>query len=108
MSDGTDSNSTDVTYFGRSRKAIIFEGVRASYSVGIGTAVTTILALGVYVAGIELPEIVLFASFLIGFAFLPVALYLYDRYHERDLVIADLGHAMARPTALLCRILRGP
>jgi len=108
MSDGTDPNSTDVTYFGLSKKAIIFEVARASYAVGIGTAVTTILVLGVYVTGIELPEIVLFASFLIGFGFLPSVLYLYDRYHERDLVIADLGHAIVRPAALLYRILRGP
>jgi uncharacterized transporter YbjL len=108
MSDGTDSNSTDVTYFGRSRKAIIFEVARASYAVGIGTAVTTILVLGVSVIGIELPEIVLFAGFLIGLGFLPSALYLYDRYHERDFVIADLGHATVRPAALLYRILRGP
>lgn len=32
----------------------------------------------------------------------------YDRVHERDLVIASLGHAITRPAALLYRILRGP
>jgi hypothetical protein len=108
MSDGTDPNEIDETYFGLSKKQLIFEVARGSYAIGIGTAVTTILVLGVYVIGIELPEVVLFTSFLIGFGFLPVALYLYDRYHERDLVIADLGHAMVRPAALLYRILRNP
>jgi hypothetical protein len=108
MSDGTDPNEIDETYFGLSQKQLIFEVARASYAIGIGTAVTTILVLGVYVIGIELPDVVLFTSFLIGFGFLPVALYLYDRYHERDFVIADLGHAMVRPAALLYRILRSP
>jgi hypothetical protein len=108
MSDGTGLNEIDETYFGFSKKQLIFEVVRASYAVGISTAVTTILVLGVSVIGIELPEVVLFTSFLIGFGFLPVALYLYDRYHERDFVIAHLGHAMVRPAALLYRILRSP
>lgn len=108
MSDERDPDSTDVTYLGLSKKALIFEVTRASYAVGIGTAVTTILVLGVYVIDIELPEIVLFASFLIGLGFLPSVLYLYDRYHERDFVIADLGHAIVRPAALLYRILQNP
>jgi hypothetical protein len=76
--------------------------VRASYAVGIGTAVTTVLVFGVYALGIEPPGIVLFA----GLVLLPTGLYLYDRYHERDLVLADLGHAMVRPVALLYRVLR--
>ncbi len=96
------------TYFGVSKKQLIFEVVRASYALGIGTTVTTILVLGMYVIGIEIPETVLFTSFLIGFGFLPVALYLYDRYHERDFVIADLGHAIVRPAAIVYRILRSP
>jgi hypothetical protein len=108
MSDGTDPNEIDETYFGLSKKQLIFEVARGSYAIGIGTAVTTVLILGVYGIGIELPEVVLFTSFLIGFGLLPIALYLYDRYHKRDLVIADLGHAMVRPAALLYRILRNP
>jgi hypothetical protein len=108
MSDGTDANEIDETYFGLSKRQLIFEVCRGSYAVGIGTAVTTIFVLGVYVIGIELPEIVLFTSFLIGFGLLPSVLYLYDRYHERDFVIADLGHAIVRPAALIYRILRGP
>ena len=108
MSNGTDPNQMDETCFGLSKKYLIFEVGRISYAVGIGTAVMTMFVLGVSVIGIELPEIVVFASFVICFGFLPAALYLYDRYHERDFVIADLGHTMVRPVTLLFRILRGP
>lgn len=108
MSNGTDPSQMDETYFGLSKKYLIFEVGRISYAVGIGTAVMTVFVLGVSVIGIELPEIVVFASFVICFGFLPVALYLYDRYHERDFVIAELGHTMVRPVTLLFRILRGP
>lgn len=108
MSDGTESDSPDVTPLSLSKETIILEVARASYAVGIGTVVTTILVLGVYMFGIELPEIVLFTGFSIGFGLIPAGLYVYDRYHKHDLVIADLGHTMARPAAFLYRILRAP
>lgn len=101
MSGGTDPDSADVTYLGLSKNSLIFEIVRASYAVGIGAVVTTIPVLGVYVLGIELPEVVVFTGFLIGLGVLPTVLYFYDRSHERDLVIADLGQAMVRLAAYL-------
>lgn len=108
MGEGTDPDSADVTYIGLSKETIILEVSRASYAVGIGTVVTAILVFGVSVLGIELAEVLLFTGFLIGFGFIPAGLYGYDRYHERGLVITDLGHIMARPAALLYRIFRGP
>jgi hypothetical protein len=108
MSNGTDPDSTDVTYLGLSRKSLLLGLARASYAVGIGTAVTTILVFGVYVLGIEPSGVVLLTGFSVGLVFLPAGLYLYDRYRERDLVIADLGHAIVRPAALLYRVLRNP
>lgn len=108
MSNGTDPDSTDVTYLGLSRKSLLLELARASYAVGIGTAVTTILVFGVYVLGIEPPGVVLLTGFSVGLVFLPAGLYLYDRCRERDLVIADLGHTIVRPAALLYRVLRNP
>jgi hypothetical protein len=79
----------------------MLEVVRASYAVGIGAVVTIIPVLGVYVLGIELPDVVVFTGFLVGLGVLPVGLYFYDRYHERDLVIADLGQAVFRLVAYL-------
>ena len=108
MNDNTDPDSTDAAYLGLSKRTLVFELARASYAVGIGTAVTTLLVFGVYILGVALPEVAVFAVFLVGFVFLPAGLYGYDRYHERDFVIADLGHAMVRPAALLYRILRSP
>ena len=101
MNGGTDPESAGVTYLGLSKNSVILELVRASYAVGIGAVVTTIPMLGVYVFGIELPEVVVFTGFLIGLGILPAGLYLYDRFHERDLVIADLGQAMFRLVAYL-------
>jgi hypothetical protein len=101
MSEGTDPDSADVTHRSLSEHALVFEVVRASYAVGIGAVVTTIPVLGVYVLGIELPGIVVSTGFLIGLGVLPAGLYFYDRYHERDLVIADLGQAMVRLAAYL-------
>jgi hypothetical protein len=101
MSGGTNPDSADVTHRGLSKHALLLEVVRASYAVGIGAVVTTIPMLGVYVLGIELPGIVVFTGFLIGLGVLPAGLYFYDRYHERDLVIADLGQAVFRLVAYL-------
>ena len=108
MSNGTDPSQMDETYFGLSKKYLIFEVGRISYAVFCLKKKMTVFVLGVSVIGIELPEIVVFASFVICFGFLPVTLYLYDRCHERDFVIAELGHTMVRPVALLSRILRVP
>jgi hypothetical protein len=103
MSGGTDPDpdSAEVTYLGLSKRSLILEVVRASYAVGIGAVVTTIPVLGVYVLGIELPDVVVFTGFLVGLGVLPAGLYFYDRYHERDLVIADLGQAVFRLVAYL-------
>lgn len=101
MSGRTDSDSADVTYLGLSKNSLIFEVVRASYAVGIGAVVTTIPVLGVYVLGIELPGVIVFTGFLIGLGILPAGLYFYDRYHEHDLVIADVGQAVFRLVAYL-------
>lgn len=106
MSDSTEPDTADKTYLGLSKKTLAFEVVRASYAVGISTAVTTIFIFGVYILGVELSEVFVSASFLIGLGILPAVLYFCDRYHERDLVLADLGHAMVRPVAFLYRILR--
>jgi hypothetical protein len=108
VSDDTDPDATDVTYLGLSKKTVVFEVARAAYAIGISTAVTTLLVFGVYLLGVELPGIIIFTMFLIGLGFLPAGLYFYDRYHRRDLVIADLGHAIVRPVALVYRILRAP
>lgn len=108
MSDGTDTASEDITNPGLSKKTIAFEIARVSYAVGIGTVVTTLSIFTVYIFGIELPGVAVFTLFLIGFGLLPAGLYLYDRHHDRDFVIADLGHAIVRPAAILYRILRSP
>jgi hypothetical protein len=108
MSDGTDTASEDITDRGLSKKAIAFEIVRVSYAVGIGTVLTTLSVVAVYIFGIELPRVAVFTLFLIGFGLLPAGLYSYDRHHDRDLVIADLGLAIVRPAGIRYRILRSP
>lgn len=91
-----------------SRKTLVLETVRISAAVGIGGAVTTILALGVSLVGPERLGPAAPAADLIFLLalFLPVVLYAYDRHHERDLVIADFGLLAVRPVAVLYRLLR--
>lgn len=108
MVEDADISSTDVTYFGLSKQTILLEVARVSYAIGIGTVVTTLAVFGVYVFDVGLTEATTFTGFSIGLGLLPVGLYVYDRVHERDLVIADLGHTITRPAAILYRILRGP
>ena len=108
MSDEADTASEDMTDPSLSKKTIAFEIARVSYALGIGTVVTTLFIFGVYVLGIELPRVAVFTIFLIGVGLLPAGLYFYDRHHDRDLVIADLGHAIVRPAAIIYRILRSP
>jgi hypothetical protein len=108
MAESADTGSTDVTYFGLSKQTLLLEGARMSYAIGIGTVVTTLAVFGVYVLDVVPTEATAFAGFSIGLGLLPAGLYVYDRVHERDLVIASLGHAITRPAALLYRILRGP
>jgi|APHM01.1.fsa_nt_gi hypothetical protein len=108
MGEGTAPNTEDGSYLNLSRKAIVFELARASYAVGIGTVVTTALVFGVALFAIELPGAAVSGVFAGGLVVLPTVLYLYDRRHSRDFVIADLGHAIVRPAAFLYRIFRSP
>ena len=100
MSNETDVPSKDNPRFNLSRKAILVETMRASFALGLGSIAAIVLGVGLYFLGAP------FVSVLPLFALLPVALYVYDRRHERDLIITDFGLLMVRPLAVLYRVLR--
>ncbi len=107
MSERTDTDTGRANSDSLSRETVVFELARASYALGIGGVVLTALVFVVSFLGFGGSEVAVLTVFSIGLC-LPVVLYVYDRRHERDFVIAELGHAMVRPCAILYRILRGP
>ncbi len=106
MSDDPDTEESGCA--GVPRAVSVLEVVRASYAVGIGGAVTALLVFGVVVLGRERLGPVAPAVDLIPLLalLLPVVLYVYDRRHEHDLVVAELGHLVVRPFAVVYRVLR--
>ena len=100
MSDETDVPSKKNPRFNLSRKAILVETMRASYALGLGSIAAIVPGIGLYFLGAP------FVSVLALFALLAVALYVYDRRHERDLIIADFAKLIVRPLAVLYRVLR--
>ena len=99
MSDETDVPSKNPR-FNLSREVIFVEMMRASYALGLGSIAAIVLGIGLYFLGVP------FVSVLPLFVLLSVALYAYDRRHERDLIIADFGLLIVRPFAVLYRIFR--
>ncbi|GAB7020595.1 hypothetical protein [Halostagnicola bangensis] len=109
MGDSTDSESERI--FGYPRQTVILEAFRISYVIGI-TGVTIILvSFGLYwldlgvLEGID-PVIRGTLSVIIP-TVLAFGLYVYDRQHKRDLIIADAALRVVRPIAALIRFLRG-
>jgi hypothetical protein len=107
MSKETGPDPEEAKYLHLSAKTVWVEVARASYALGIGGLVTITLVFGAYVLDIEGSRVVAATVFSTGLL-LPVVLYLYDRHHRRDLVIADFGHLVLRPFSFLYRIFQNP
>ncbi|WP_255169611.1 hypothetical protein [Natrononativus amylolyticus] len=107
MTSGTDGGSERI--FGYPRRTVLLEAVRISYAIGITGVITLLVILGLFllnsgaIEGIESLMLLLFASQIA----LALGLYIYDRRHERDLIIADAAVRVVRPVAALIRLLRG-
>ena len=105
MSNGMDASPQTPTWLTLSRKTIVLEGTRAAWAFGIGATVTTLSGLLLYYSGaaqLGVPFAVVPALFVL----LPSILYVYDRQHERDLVIADAALHAVRPLIGLYHALR--
>lgn len=107
MSTGTEQESEEASSLNLAAKPLMLEVARASYAVGIGGVVMITLVFGAHFFGIESLGVVVATVFSVGLI-LPVVLYLYDRHHRRDLVIADFGHMIVRPFSFLYRVFQGP
>ena len=109
MSDEADGRPKRL--FGYPRRTVLLEAVRISYVLGITGAVTMLVAISFYwlEPGIlEGAEPVSSGLLLVMFPVaLALGLYLYDRRHDRDLIIADAALRGVRPVAALIRLLRG-
>jgi hypothetical protein len=106
MSEQTDPDSEE-TQFDLSAHAVVFELARASYALGIGAVVMGVLVFGVYALGLKSQDAATATVFL-SYVLVSAVLYVYDRHHERNLVLADIAHTMVRPLAVLYRVLRTP
>lgn len=101
---------TDRT-FGYPRRTVVLESTRAAYAVGITGAVMILVVFGVSWLGpgvLEGVDPAISAAVVVIFPLaLALALYGYDRRHERDLVIADAVVRAVRPVAAVIRLFRG-
>lgn len=109
MGDSTESESERIV--GYPRRTVIRETVRLSYVIGI-TGVTVILvSFGLYWLDLGMLDginpIVGGILSVIFPTVLAVGLYVYDRQHKQNLVIADAALRVIRPIAALIRFLRG-
>ena len=105
MSNGADASPQISTWLNLSRKTIILEGIRAAWAFGIGGTGVVIIGLLLYYGGaarLGVPFAVVPALFVL----LPSILYVYDRQHERDLVIADAALRIVRPLVAVYHVLR--
>ncbi|ADD07332.1 uncharacterized protein Nmag_3791 (plasmid) [Natrialba magadii ATCC 43099] len=96
---------------GYQRKVVLLEAFRISYAIMITGIITTLMGFSLYwidtgILGDAEPVIgvILFVAFPIA---LGLSLYIYDRRHERDLIIADAVLKVIHPIAALIRYLRG-
>lgn len=105
MSDGTDVPSRKPTGIGFTRHSVLVELLRVAYAFGLGATAATIAGLGLYLVDAERLGVP-FTAVVLLYVLLPAALYLYDRHHARDLVIADLALRIVRPLAALYHVLR--
>lgn len=87
------------------QQARLLELLRIAYAFGLGASVATAVGIGVSVLGVQQAGIP-FEAILVLFFLLPVGLYIYDRQHERDLIIADRFLFLFRPLIILYRIFR--
>lgn len=100
-----DASSQTPTWFTLSRKTIVLEGTRVAWAFGIGATVTIISGLLLYYSGaaqLGVPFAVVPALFVL----LPSILYVYDRQHERDPVIADAALYVVRALVAVYHVLR--
>ncbi|ADD07333.1 uncharacterized protein Nmag_3792 (plasmid) [Natrialba magadii ATCC 43099] len=100
------TNETDRIY-GYPRKTVILEACRLSYAIAIAGAVTLLAGLGRYWADSEIlrsaepfTSVILLVVFPIA---LILSLYIYDRRHEEDLVIADAVLYVIQPIIRLLK-----
>ncbi|SEH16217.1 hypothetical protein SAMN04487967_2497 [Natronorubrum sediminis] len=97
--------------FGYPRRSVVLESTRVAYSVGITAAVMILVVFSVSWLRPEVLEWVdpaISAAVVVIFpAALTLGLYIYDRRHERDLVIADAALYVVRPIAAVIRLFRG-
>lgn len=108
MSEDRDTTAQGRRYFGVSRRTLVLEAVRLSYAAALGGIVTLGIAFGLSLfeaerLGLPGPAISLLPLLCI---LLSAVLYVYDRRHERDLVVADFALLIARPFAAVYDILR--
>ncbi len=108
MSEDRDTTAQEKRYFGVSQRTLCLEAVRLSYAAALGGIVTLGVAFGLSLFGAErlgLPAPVVSLLPLLGLL-LSAVLYVYDRRHERDLIVADLALLIVRPFAAVYDILR--
>ncbi|TYL38720.1 hypothetical protein CV102_09380 [Natronococcus pandeyae] len=103
------SNSDRI--FGYPRKTVILEIWRISYAIGITGVIMMIAGFSLYWVDTEVLGSAESAIGVLLFVVFPImlvlGLYIYDRRHERDLIIADAVMHVIRPIAALIRLLRG-
>ncbi|ELY94142.1 hypothetical protein C483_03220 [Natrialba hulunbeirensis JCM 10989] len=104
-----DSDSDRI--FGYPRKTVLLEICRISYAVGITAAIMIIASFSLYwvdTGALGSAESIVGGLLFVVFPLVLVfGLYMYDRRHERDLIIADAVLHVVRPIAVLIRLLRG-
>lgn len=108
MSEDKHTTVQEKRYFGVSQRTLYLEAVRLSYTAALGGVVTLGIVFGLSLLGAErlgLPAPVVSLLPLLGLL-LSAVLYVYDRHHERDLIVADLALLIVRPFAAVYDILR--
>ncbi|MFC7072347.1 hypothetical protein ACFQJ7_05600 [Halovenus rubra] len=86
---------------------LVVEITRAAFALGISGVVMTFLLFGLSLVETEKIEPIMPVFFFLCLLF-PIVLYLYDRNHSRDLVIADFVLRIVRPLAVVYRLVIGP